>query len=154
MILTSDLVHTNWTKNVGSMAQLAAQPTALGLDALLAGTNITAFPAGSSYITTIQPGPLGPSEYTIPAGTTAAGAATLKLGATSTPADGLLVQISVRAPALGNTLTFYSDGTNKAISARAPVIGATLANAVGVVFQYSSSAGDWLFVGFAGLGAT
>ena len=154
VILTSDLVHTNWTKNVGSMAQLAAQPTALGLDALLAGTNITAFPAGSSYITTIQPGPLGPSEYTIPAGTTAAGAATLKLGATSTPADGLLVQISVRAPALGNTLTFYSDGTNKAIIARAPVIGATLANAVGVVFQYSSAAGDWLFVGFAGLGAT
>ena len=57
--LTCDLTHTNWTKNVGSMAQLIANATALNLDALQRGTAI----ADSSI--TIHPGTDLASQYVL-----------------------------------------------------------------------------------------
>lgn len=137
VILTADLAHTNWTKNVGSMGQLTANPTALGLDGLAMGANLT------DASVTIAPGTDKASEYTMPAATQTA-ARTILMGVTGSPTTGLIVWI-VRRDLTANTLTISNNGPAGAVTGKTVVLPASPGKPMAAGWYYDGA--DWNLIG-------
>ena len=134
VVLTCDLARTNWTKNVGSMAQLAAQPAALGLDALAAGTALTNADA------TINPGTDNASEYTLPAATLNA-PHVLTMGTGGNPTTGLTAWI-IRRDLTANTYTINNGGAGgSAVAGKTVILPASPGKPMGACWYYDGI--DW-----------
>jgi len=142
IIVTCDLVHTNWTKNVGSMAQLAATPTALLGSAQANAVAGTVAPPSTVNTNTYTP---VLTDAFLPKWMTYAGASAVTLPQDSDLAFPIGSSISFKCANAAGKITFAAGSGATLVVARTGCASLIPQNPWGEV--YKSAANTWELIG-------